>query len=92
MGLLLNWLFIIAAIMTTVIVLWSMVDARRVMPFSCPRCSWSGESRYPDDSAVGWSRCWYAAYQGGRVRCRKCGVWFKEHPNGTLVEDRSPDR
>ena len=54
-----------------------------VMPFSCPRCHNSG-----DEDLAGEHVAWYQRYRGGRARCRACGTWFKEHPNGMLVEDR----
>ncbi len=56
-----------------------------VMPFTCPRCHDGG-----DEDLAGDHVPWYRTYRNGTVRCRACGTGFKEHPNGTLVEDRDP--
>lgn len=75
-------LFIIGTVVLVVrILVWSL-DAR-VMPLSCPRCH-SGM----DTDIVDASRNWYVVLSDKRVRCRHCHTQFKEHPNGSLVEDR----
>lgn len=48
------------------------------MPRSCPRCGRS----------TGENGEWYYLRAGGKTRCRRCRTAFKEHPNGSLVEDR----
>jgi hypothetical protein len=54
-----------------------------VMPLSCASCHFGG-----DDDLGGSRRPWYVDEQGDHVHCRRCGARFREHPNGTLVEDR----
>jgi hypothetical protein len=70
------WLFIIAAAGVTLMVLLGTMD-ETIMPLSCPAC-------HDDGGQVPWYR---AVDRQGRVRCAKCGVIFKEHPNGSLVRD-----
>lgn len=77
----LGFLFVVAAIVTGVIVFFGMLG-NKPMPFSCPRCAFGGDS-----DLAGQPRSWYVAYRE-HVRCRSCHTWFKEHPNGMLVEDR----
>jgi hypothetical protein len=52
------------------------------MPWSCPACY-----RGSDEDLAGQWIPWYDSSKYG-VRCRWCGTRFKEHPDGTLVEDR----
>jgi hypothetical protein len=76
-----TFLFILAAILLFAMVYFGTLDAH-VMPWTCPSCSHAG-----DENLAGELRHWYTA-KGDRVRCRQCGTYFKEHPNGSLVEDR----
>jgi hypothetical protein len=75
-------LFIIGAIVAFALVFFGMLGTD-AMPFACPRCHAPGD----DEDIAGTSRPWYALH-GSTVRCRTCHTWFKEHPNGSLVEDR----
>jgi hypothetical protein len=78
------WLAIllyIGAIVTALLIFFGMLGSD-AMPWRCPRCQIGG-----DDDATGRTRRWYVRY-GDRVCCRTCRTWFKEHPNGSLVEDR----
>lgn len=77
---LLGYLFMAAAIVTVAIIFFGMFG-NKSMPFSCPKCAFFG-----DADLAGQPRAWYVAYRE-HVRCRSCHTWFKEHPNGTLVED-----
>lgn len=77
----LGWLFIIVAIVMTVMILASAEE--EPLPWACPVCY------------VGWERDilgqyqpWYVREDGDRVRCRRCARRFRETPNGTLVEER----
>ena len=74
-------LLYIGAIVLALLIFFGMRGSDS-MPWRCPRCQMGG-----DENAAGEHRPWYARYRGG-VRCRTCGTWFKEHPNGSLVEDR----
>ena len=74
-------LFVIGAIAMFAVVVLGSVDAH-VMPFSCPRCHHSG-----GESIAGKAQSWYVPYDR-RVRCRNCNAYFREAPNGMLVEDR----
>jgi hypothetical protein len=49
-----------------------------VMPGSCPGCH---QSVQPPAR-------WYGVLPDHRISCRYCGRRYKEHPNGTIVEDR----
>jgi hypothetical protein len=75
------FLFMVGAIVTGVLIFFGMLGSEP-MPFSCPRCAYGG-----DEDLAGRSRSWYVVSRE-RVRCRSCYTWFKEHPNGMLVEDR----
>ena len=74
-------LFIVGAIVMAALVFFGTIDAQ-IMPRSCPRCH-AGS----DDAIPGAIRPWYQVHPRN-VRCRSCFTWFKEHPNGSLVEDR----
>ncbi len=76
------WLFIIASAIVVAMVLFGMMD-EWVMPFACPACHFDG-----GETLAGHSDPWWRTVdREGRVRCKKCGVSFKEHPNGALVRD-----
>jgi hypothetical protein len=81
MTLLLSILLIAGAIVFAAIVFVTMTDSE-VMPLGCPRCHAGSEQ-----PVGGVSIPWYQAWRG-QVRCRHCLTRFREHPNGTLVEDR----
>jgi hypothetical protein len=72
-------LFVIGTVVLVVKIFFSNDDP---LPWLCPRCGSGG-----DEDAAGMSRTWYATTRTG-YRCRTCGTYFKEHPNGTVVEDR----
>jgi hypothetical protein len=75
-------LFIIGTVVIVVRILAWGLDAQ-VMPLSCPRCYEGGDTDLADAP-----RSWYVVVSNERVRCRHCHTRFKEHPNGSLVEDR----
>lgn len=76
------YLFILAGIAVALMIFMSMTDAH-LLPWSCPSC-YHGI----DENIAGESRHWSTNAGPGRVRCRWCGTYFKEHPDGSLVEDR----
>ncbi len=53
------------------------------MPFACPACFYGGDRDLADQP-----RAWFRTLSADRVRCRECGKTFREHPNGSLVEER----
>lgn len=75
-------LFFLGAVLLAYLVVREMIGTD-VMPLSCAHCHFGG-----DDDLAGQHQPWYSAH-GDHVSCRRCGTQFKEHPNGTLVEDRS---
>lgn len=75
------FVFFVAAILTALTIYFGMLDAH-VMPWSCPACYHGA-----DEDIVGEYRHWYEAYRS-YVRCRWCGTRFKEHPDGSLVQER----
>lgn len=77
----LTYLLILGAIAVVLLVVLGMVDSN-VMPLACPKC-YAG----PDEDIFDRPRSWYEVARSGRVRCRTCHRWFKEHPDGSLVED-----
>ena len=84
-----TFLYIVIAVALFVAVAWSMTPAD-VMPSSCPSCM-NGARRdlFEEDTLVPLLRdAWYRRNSDGSVRCWACGKRFREHPNGTLVEDR----
>lgn len=74
-------LFLIAAIVMGAIVFFDMLGTD-AMPLACPSCYYDG-----DEDLGGTHRPWYSRGAGG-VHCRTCHTAFREHPNGSLVEDR----
>jgi len=74
-------LFVIAAVILilTIMIQMATTDA---MPWTCAKCFYPG-----DDDQLGRHRPWYSQTERG-YRCVHCGARFKEHPDGTLVEDR----
>lgn len=78
---LLTILFFVGAFVMAAIIYFGMLDTH-AMPFSCPSCYYDG-----DEDLAGEHRPWYRAREG-RVLCRSCHAAFREHPNGSLVEDR----
>jgi hypothetical protein len=78
-------LFIIGTIVLLVLMFSESLGDQ--LPSSCPRCG------APDESigggvVVGAYIRWYRPGRGGRLQCRHCSTLFKNHPNGTFVEDR----
>lgn len=53
------------------------------MPFTCPACFYGGDRDLADQA-----RAWFTKLSAERVRCRHCGKTFREHANGSLVEER----
>lgn len=63
-------------------------------PLSCPACGrrddeeirpWVARSRYDEHRRPA---SWCERLGDGRRRCRMCRTTFREHPDGTLVQDR----
>jgi hypothetical protein len=79
---LLTILFIIGSFVMIARIFFGMIDVD-LMPFSCPKCYDGG-----DESLIGTSLPWYRREGNGIVSCRTCHSVFREHPNGSLVEDR----
>jgi len=75
-------LFIVGSIVLSYLVIRELIGTE-VMPLSCAHCHFGG-----DEDIAGQPRRWYTDH-GDHVNCRHCGTRFKEHPNGTLVEDPS---
>ncbi len=65
------------------LMVWGSTVGNDAMPFSGPGGFHGGDRDLVDES-----RTWYARVGPGRVLCRSCGRLFKEHPDGSLVEDR----
>ena len=76
------WLLFVAFLIGTAVLVGMILFDTDQMPWLCPRCG-SGS----DEDVAGQHLHWYRSIRGG-YRCRTCGTAFKEHPNGTLVEDR----
>jgi hypothetical protein len=76
------YLFIIGTVVLVVLMFLSTLH-ERAMPWACP-CCYTGN----DTDIFDTPRRWYERLVGGRVQCRHCLAVFKEHPNGSLVEDR----
>jgi hypothetical protein len=77
-----TYIFILAAILLMALIYFGTMDVQE-MPWMCPGCSHSGDRDILDEP-----RRWYQWLSRDRVRCRHCGTCFKEHPNGSLVEER----
>lgn len=75
-------LFIVGSAIMALRIYFGMLDVD-LMPFSCPKC-YHGS----DESLLGGSHPWYDRGKNGFVYCRWCHTIFREHPNGSLVEDR----
>jgi hypothetical protein len=75
-------IFIVGSIVMLLRIYFGMIDVD-LMPFACPKCYDGG-----DESMFGASRPWYHRERNGIVYCRTCHTLFREHPNGSLVEDR----
>jgi hypothetical protein len=75
-------LFVIGTVVLVVLMFLSTLH-ERVMPWACPRCHVGN-----DTDLLERARRWYDRLTDGRVQCRHCYTVFKEHPNGSLVEDR----
>ncbi|MGE5186418.1 MAG: hypothetical protein ACM31C_30390 [Acidobacteriota bacterium] len=76
-------LFILIVAIVFLIVMGGMAGSD-LMPLACPACYWGG-----DRSLAGEPRSWFSRASAERVSCRNCGKRFREHPDGSLVEDRS---
>jgi hypothetical protein len=74
--------FIVGSFIMIARIFFGMLDVD-LMPLSCPKCYDGGDS-----SLIGASTPWYARGRNGYVYCRTCHSIFREHANGTLVEDR----
>ena len=81
LGLLLLLLFVVGVVVAAVRIFGDNVSVG-VMPWSCPHCAYGGKQ-----DLEGYIR-WWSDVERGRLQCRECGTIYKEHPNGTLVEDR----
>jgi hypothetical protein len=78
----LTFFFIVASFVMLARIFFGMLDID-MMPFSCPKCYDGG-----DESVIGSHKPWYHRDGNGIVYCRACHSVFREHPNGSLVEDR----
>ena len=83
LGCVLVVVLVLAAVAVVALVMFGMLDPG-MMPLSCPKC-FSGGS----DDVMDQHQSWYASHKAGRVYCRSCHTWFREHPDGSLVEDRT---
>jgi hypothetical protein len=83
-------LFLILFIVGVVVVLWKMFTESLGdhMPSACPRCGQPDEPIPAGGNIVGGYKRWYHQAPGQRMQCRSCLTRFKNHPNGTFVEDR----
>ncbi|MDB4960418.1 MAG: hypothetical protein JWP01_417 [Myxococcales bacterium] len=77
-------LFIIGTVVMALALLRDSLGAQ--LPGACPRCGAPDQDMSRGPVAV-YVR-WYRSMAGERLRCRHCLTAFKNHPNGTLVEDR----
>jgi hypothetical protein len=75
-------LFYVGAVVMAAVIIFGMMDTH-MMPLACPHC-YHGS----DENIAGEHRPWFERHREDRARCRWCGTWFHEHPNGSLVEDR----
>lgn len=60
------------------------------LPSRCPRCGAPDEDVSVRKSGIAVYSRWYRERGDKGLQCRHCGTRFKDHPNGTLVEDRDP--
>ncbi len=74
----LMWIVLVVVGIIVLLLLLDMLPDDQHMPSACPKCA-NGDSN--------GSR-WFRPVRKGVVRCRACDVVFKEHPNGSLVEDK----
>ncbi len=79
---LLTIVFIAGSFIMALRIYFGMLDVD-LLPFSCPKCYDGG-----DDSLFGGKTPWYQKDKNGIVYCRTCHSVFREHPNGSLVEDK----
>lgn len=83
-------LFLILFIIGTAVIIWKifMESLGEGMPSACPRCGQPDEAIPAGGNIVGGYKRWYHETPGERIRCRVCQTRFKNHADGTLVEDR----
>ncbi len=74
-------LFIVGTVVMIAVIFFDMLGSQ-AMPWACPRCHFDG-----DEDIAGNPHAWYRVEASDKVKCRSCKTWFKEHPNGSLVED-----
>jgi hypothetical protein len=81
--------FLILFILGTAWIVWRMFfeSLGDQLPGACPRCGKTDDAITASGVAGGYIR-WYRQTPGQRLQCRVCLTKFKNHPNGTLVEDR----
>jgi hypothetical protein len=75
--------FLVGSAIMVLRIYFGMLDID-LLPFSCPKCYHGHESSI----GFGGSTPWYERGRNGFVYCRWCHAIFREHPNGSLVEDR----
>jgi hypothetical protein len=80
-------LFIAGSVIMALRIYFGMLDVD-LMPFACPKCYHGNESGI----GFGPSTPWYSRDRNGIVYCRWCSSVFREHPNGSLVEDKPIDQ
>jgi hypothetical protein len=82
-----TWLFVTLFVLGAAWLLLQLVTevvGPGSMPLACPRCHYGGSSSFG-----GVASSWHIPIRGSVVKCRACHTHFREHPNGSLVEDRS---
>jgi hypothetical protein len=84
-------LFIIGSVVLLILMLFgpsSPVSLSSLgMPSKCPRCG-NVDENISSESVVSSYNLWYRSAPDGTYRCRYCHTRFRDHPNGTLIEDR----
>ncbi len=82
---------ILAVVLAVVLYLavFASMTGTDTMPAACPACMNYGRFvQIYDDAPLPSNETWYVRIDAAHVRCSTCGKHFREHPNGTLVEDR----
>ena len=75
----LMWIVLVVVGIVVLLLLLDMLPDDAHMPSACPKCGAGNQDAH---------RRWFIPVRKGAVRCRACEVLFKEHPNGSLVEDK----
>jgi hypothetical protein len=80
--------FLILFVIVTAVLLMAMFaeSLGDHKPSACPPCGSPDREIGAGGPLVAYDR-WYRP-AGARFRCRDCQTYFKNHPNGTFVENR----